>query len=230
MTGDVLLIYGAGTMVREVRSLSRQLSWIAPRFAEIVLLPSSYDLSHPSVSAFAAQWNEKYTVFCRELVSLDTARRARGKPRAILLGHDLSFHADLSSWAARPATGRGGLFRHDAEATYGKLPTDLDPVLDAAQGPDNDPAEFLDFVAGLEEVHTNRAHGAIAAAKMGRTVYFYANSYFKNGAIYDHSLAGMPNVHYVGRTPFSMKQYLRVKYWRTFRPLGPKKFKKVHRR
>lgn len=223
MTGDVLLIYGAGTMAREVRRLPQLLETIAPRFAEIVLLPSSFDLTDSRVRTFAELWNDKYTVFCRELVSLDSARRARGKPRAVLLGHDLAFHADLSSWATRPAAGRGGVFRRDAEAGYGQFPRDLDVVEDAAQAADSDPAGLLDYVAALAEVHTDRCHAAIAAAKMGRRVVFYPNSYFKNSAIYDHSLAGMPHVQFISRLPFSFRQYLRVKYWRTFRPTGPKR-------
>lgn len=229
MGGDVLLIYGAGTMAREVRALPRLLSDIAPRFSEIILLPSSYDLTHPRVRDFTELWNEKYTVFCRELLSLDTAREAKGKPRAVLLGHDLSFHADLSQWAALPASGSGGLFRHDAEAAYGRVPSHLGRARDAAQGPDNDPTPLLEYIGGFEELHTDRAHGAIAAAKMGRNVVFYPNCYFKNSGIYDHSLAGMPRVQFVSRPPFSFKQYLKVKYWRAFRPTGPKSFKQPRR-
>lgn len=225
MNGDVLLIYGAGTMARVVRTLPDLMTWIAPRFADIVLLPSSYDFTNSRVRLFSEQWNDKYTVFCRELLSLDTAKRARGKPRAILLGHDLSFHADVSRWAALPASGRGGLFRHDAEATFGRLPAGLDRSIDAAQGPDNDPAPLLEYIASFEEIHTDRIHAGIAAARMRRKVYIYQNSYFKNGAVFDHSLAGQPHVRFVSTRPFSFRQYLRVKYWRAFRPTGPKTFK-----
>lgn len=228
MGGDVLLIYGAGTMARESRGLPHLLRTLTPRFAEIVLLPSSYDLTHPRVKAFAELWNEKYTVFCRELVSLDTTRRARGKPRAVLLGHDLAFHADVSAWAGRPATGCGGVFRHDAEATYGRAPAQLDRIADAAQGPDDEPAGLLDFVAGCEEIHTDRCHAAIAAARLGRKVVLYPNCYFKNAAIYDHSLAGMPHVQFVSRMPFSLARYFQVKYWRLFRPTGPKRRRSKH--
>ena len=69
---------------------------------------------------------------------------------------------------------------------------------------------------------TDRCHGAITAAMMGRNVVFYRNSYFKNQAIYDHSLAGMPHVRFIKRTPFSLAQFFRVTYWSRMRPVEMK--------
>ena len=55
---------------------------------------------------------------------------------------------------------------------------------------------------------------------------FYRNNYFKNQAIYHHSLAGMPHVRFVKRTPFSLAQYFRVMYWARMRPVEMK-FRRV---
>ena len=222
LAGDVLLIYGAGAMSRGTHSLPRLLKVAAPRFADIVILPSSFDLKEPSVHDFAATWNEKYHVFCRELVSFDTLRRAGATPKVLLLGHDLAFHADLSAWAARPSEGRAGLFRQDNEATYGRVPKDLDVYEDASHGSDREPERLLDFVARYAEIHTDRCHGAIAGAMMGRRVVFYRNNYFKNQAIFHHSLAGLPHVRFVRKTPFSFARFLRVNYWKRMRPVEMK--------
>jgi exopolysaccharide biosynthesis predicted pyruvyltransferase EpsI len=222
MQGDVLLIHGAGAMSRGTHSLPRLLKVVAPRFADIVILPSSFDLTEPSVREFAANWDEKYHVFCRELVSFDALRSAGATPKVILLGHDLAFHADLKPWAARPAEGRAGIFRQDKEATYGRLPRDLEVRQDASYGSDREPERLLDFVARFTEIHTDRCHAAITAAMMGRNVSFYRNNYFKNQAIYDHSLAGMPHVHFVRSTPFSLAQFMRVNYWARVRPIEMK--------
>jgi hypothetical protein len=216
MHGDVLLIFGAGTLMRRKNPLLRQLAWITPRFAEVVLLPSSYDLDHPRVRSFARSWDQRYTVFCRELISFDSLRPPRVKPKAILLGHDLAFHVDVRPWAEKRASGRAGIFRHDEEAASGGFPRDLDDYNDVALGSDRDPDPMLDYIARHAEIHTDRCHVAIAAAMMRRTVVFYQNSYFKNRAIYDHSLAGQPHVTFVNRAPFSLKQYLRAAYWRRF--------------
>lgn len=222
MNGDVLLIYGAGALSRGTHTLPRLLISIAPRFSEIVILPSSFDLSEPRVQDFVETWNEKYTVFCRELVSFEAIRQARAKPKTLLLGHDLAFHANLSEWAARPHEGRAGLFRQDNEAAYGRLPRNLNVFEDASYGSDREPEKLLNFVARFSEIHTDRTHGAISAAMMGRRVIFYRNNYFKNRAIYDHSLAGLPNVRFVNRTPFSLRQFSRALYWGRMRPVEMK--------
>lgn len=220
--GEVLLIHGAGAMSRGTHTLPRLLSSVAPRFEEIVMLPGSFDTSEPAVRSFAATWNSKYSVFCRELVSFSALLALGVKPRSLLLGHDLAFHNDLSSWAQRPAQGRAGLFRQDNEAAYGRLPRDLDIYEDASYGTDREPQRLLDFVARFEEIHTDRCHGAITGAMMGRRVVFYRNSYFKNQAIYHHSLAGMPHVRFVQRTPFSFAQFSRAMYWGKVRPIEMK--------
>jgi exopolysaccharide biosynthesis predicted pyruvyltransferase EpsI len=222
MQGDVLLIHGAGAMSRGTHTLPRLMKMIAPRFAEIVILPSSFDLTEPHVRDFASTWDEKYSVFCRELVSFDAVREAGATPKILLLGHDLAFHADLKPWISKPAQGRAGIFRQDKEATYGRLPRDLDVREDASYGTDREPEKLLDFVARFEEIHTDRCHAAITGAMMGRTVVFYRNSYFKNQAIYDHSLAGMPHVRFVKKTPFSIAQFLRIMYWARMRPVEMK--------
>lgn len=222
MQGDVLLIHGAGAMSRGTHTLPRLLNSVAPRFEDIVILPASFDINEASVRNFAATWNNKYSVFCRELVSFDALRQAGAKPKVLLLGHDLAFHADLTAWSHRPAQGSAGLFRQDNEAAYGRLPRDLDVYDDASYGTDREPERLLDFVARFEEIHTDRCHGAITAAMMGRRVVFYRNSYFKNQAIYDHSLAGKPHVRFVRRTPFSFAQFSRAMYWGRVRPVEMK--------
>lgn len=216
VNGDVLLIYGAGTFMRRKNPLVHQLRWVVPRFAEVVLLPSSYDLNHPRVRSFVRSWDRRYTVFCRELVSFDALRPPKAKPKTILLGHDLAFHADVSRWADRRASGRAGVFRRDDEAATGGFPRDLDDYMDIALGSDRDPDPMLDYIARYSEIHTDRCQVAIAAAMMRRNVVFYQNSYFKNRAIYDHSLAGRPHVTFVTRTAFSLKQCVRAAYWRRF--------------
>jgi exopolysaccharide biosynthesis predicted pyruvyltransferase EpsI len=222
LQGDVLLVHGAGAMSRGTHSLPALLKVITRRFQEIVILPSSFDLAEPTVRDFASTWDEKYSVFCRELVSFDALKRSGATPKIILLGHDLAFHADLKDWAAKPALGRGGIFRQDKEATYGKLPRDLDAFEDASYGSDREPERLLEFVSRFTEIHTDRCHAAITGAMMGRNVVFYRNNYFKNQAIYHHSLAVWPHVHFVKRTPFSFSQFARVTYWARIRPIEMK--------
>jgi hypothetical protein len=219
--GDVLLVYGAGAMARGTHTLARLVPRLASRFRQIVMLPASYDLEARPVRRFAMSWGPKYTVYCRELVSLDSLRVAGTKPRALLLGHDMAFHADLSEWASRPNKGKIGIFRADNEASFSALPRGLE-MHDASYGSNFEPEKLLDFVARYSVIHTDRCHAAITGTMMGREVYFYRNNYFKNQAIYDQSLAQHPNIRFVRTSGFSIRQFIRATYWGRVRPLEMK--------
>ncbi|HWA86660.1 MAG TPA: hypothetical protein VG710_10585 [Opitutus sp.] len=212
MEGDVLLVYGAGPLARESRAFRRGLSTITNRFAEVVILPTSFDVDAPAVRDFSETWNRKFTVFCRELVSLDALRELRTSAKALLLGHDLAFHLDVSPWAARHGQGRAGIFRCDRDAAYDRVPRDFDAREDAALGPEREPGPLLDFISRFSEIHTDRSPAAIAAALMGRKVVFYRNRNFRNQAVYDHSLAGTTNVTFARRSAFSFVQFVRAHF------------------
>ena len=223
LQGDVLLVYGAGALSRGTHSLARKLESVAPRFGRVVIFPSSFDLAEPRVRALARSWDGRYFVFCRELRSFDALRLAPGvRPGLLMLGHDLAFHADLGAWAARAPAGKAGLFRLDNEASFGRRPRDFVVDEDASRGSEREPEPLLDYVARFAEIHTDRCHGAITAAMMGRRVVFYRTNYFKNQAIYEHSLAPLSHVRFVAEMPFSFRQFGRAIYWARVRPLEMK--------
>lgn len=59
--------------------------------------------------------------------------------------------------------------------------------------------KYLQFIDSCKEIHTNRLHGAIPAALLGKQVYFYDNSTHKCRDIYYHSMQGrFPNVTWMG--------------------------------
>ncbi len=60
--------------------------------------------------------------------------------------------------------------------------------------------EIFRLMSGADDIHTNRVHMAISGALLGKRVLMHANSYFKNQAVYEQSLAGpYPNVEWVER-------------------------------
>lgn len=219
--GDVLLVYGCGAFGRATHSLVDVTRRIASGFKQIILLPCSIELASRPVKQFVEQFDERYTVFCRERVSFDSLRGSGTRAAAIVLAHDLAFHTDLSAWAKRPHAGRAGLFRTDKEASQGALPRDL-PSQDASHGTEREPEKLLDYVARFSEVHTDRCHGAISGALMGRKVHFYRNNYFKNQAIYEHSLVHFPQVTFVRNQSFSARQWVHTMYWGRVRNLEMK--------
>lgn len=55
------------------------------------------------------------------------------------------------------------------------------------------------FLNQFEVVRTNRLHICIAAAILGKKVYFYGNSYWKNESVYEYSIKdNFPNVNWMG--------------------------------
>jgi exopolysaccharide biosynthesis predicted pyruvyltransferase EpsI len=57
---------------------------------------------------------------------------------------------------------------------------------------------LLRYIDLYDEVGTNRLHVAIGAALLGKRVRFHPNSYFKNRAVYEFSMADrFPDVEWV---------------------------------
>jgi exopolysaccharide biosynthesis predicted pyruvyltransferase EpsI len=97
-------------------------------------------------------------------------------------------------------------FRRDSEKTEVKIPSrniDVSAVFATGNMTRRDSLEttyrMMRFVDGFERVNTNRLHIAILSALLGKSVNFYANSYGKNQAVYEHSMANwFPNVKWCG--------------------------------
>lgn len=97
-------------------------------------------------------------------------------------------------------------FREDGERTKRPLPSDnLDLSRTFGWGHSSVRAvesatlAFLETINYFEEVESNRLHVAIAAAHLGKRVRLFANSYYKNRAVYEHSLAPrFPRVSWMG--------------------------------
>ncbi len=213
---EVLLVTGAGAFSRGTHTLPDLVEAYAPQVQQVVILPSSFDLESARVRRFVQTWDDKYTVFCREKVSYGQLTRAGLKAKTIYLSHDLAFWNDLQSWALMSHAGTVGIFRRDREAVFDRRPLDL-PGMDISRGPDTQPERLLDYVARFSVVHTDRTHAAITAAMMGREVWFYRNAYFKNQAIYEHSLSHLQHVRFIGKQPVSLRQLVAVAFTRYVR-------------
>lgn len=58
--------------------------------------------------------------------------------------------------------------------------------------------DFVMFIDQFSEVHTDRLHVCIAAARLGKTVYFSAGSYHKCRSVYENSISGQfDNVQWI---------------------------------
>lgn len=99
--------------------------------------------------------------------------------------------------------------RSDVESAGGAVPrdnVDLSEVFAYGTAPESvayrATRALLSYLDRSDRVVTNRLHGCIPAAMLGKRVLFYANSYFKNKAIYEFSLRDQyPNVTWCGTWP-----------------------------
>ena len=98
----------------------------------------------------------------------------------------------------RPPAGRVlNAFRTDGESTGIARPADnfdLSSIYDGWVAPEGFARfavrDFLAIAERYDEIRTNRLHVGIAGALLGKRVILYDNSYGKNRAVWEHSLAG----------------------------------------
>ncbi len=196
--GEVLLAPGAGNLCASYYGAAERISFYAPHFRRVVLLPSSVQTSCETVRRFLAALPPDADVFARERPSAAQIAGVIGADR-VHVDHDLAFEVDVSAWIARTARGTLYAFRADAESMGEPLPCGNFDV--SASSGEWMADFFLDVIASFAVVHTDRAHVAIAAAMLGRETHVYATSYHKVRAIYDLSLAAHPHVRYHERRP-----------------------------
>jgi hypothetical protein len=192
-SGRLLLAPGNGNLCVPYHSCVERVSAYADRFDTLAILPCSVELASDAVRGFLTALPSHAHVFCREAYSFALVRELVGPGRNVWLDHDLAIEADLSAWRH---AGRGTLyaFRVDPEST-GEPPPPGNVDVSALTG-EWMTELLLDVISTFASVHTDRAHVAIAAARLGRETHIYPNRYHKVRGIYEQSLARYDNAHF----------------------------------
>jgi hypothetical protein len=144
-------------------------------------------------------------------LDLDELRRGPLRLFAAPASARIAARLALRAWQRvrkpRPPAGRVlNAFRTDREATGIALPPDnfdLSKLYGGWVAPEGfariAARDFLAIADRYDEIRTNRLHVAIAGALLGKRVLLHDNSYGKNRAIWEHSLAGrFDNVEWRG--------------------------------
>jgi len=203
VSGQTLLVYGCGGFCVPYHHNVQRTRFYTQRFDKIYILPSSFDLSCDEVRRFIAELPKKIIVYCRERYSFEQVRQFAPYKENIFLDHDLAFYVNYSQYK-RPGTGTLIAFRRDSESI---VPLNIKRKLsflklrrnkDVSKGPATEGESLLSLVAKYREIFTDRAHVAIAAAMLGKETYLFPNSYHKVKGIYEYSLSGFRNVHWMG--------------------------------
>lgn len=180
--GHTALLAGSGGWCRPYHGIAQEtLKELEVRFERVIVLPSSFDVSvplvHDTLTATTA------LVFARERDSFQQVKDLC--PTG--LAHDTAFHYDYRAFRRRGA-GKLVAYRTDREGVGFELPPgNVDISLTCS-----DLDEWLWIIARHEEVETDRAHVMIAAAMLGKRVFYRPSRYHKVPAIAEYSLSRFP--------------------------------------
>ncbi|MGE0129565.1 MAG: polysaccharide pyruvyl transferase family protein [Blastocatellales bacterium] len=179
--GDLALISGGGAWCGPYHNTPKYLPMVEKKFRRVIVLPSSFDVSVESVREALAK--TRALVFARERVSYE---QIRGLCQADL-AHDCAFFFDFDPYRQ---TGAGLLnaYRTDIEAVPRNLPAGNNDVSSTCESLD----EWLWTISRHEVIKTDRAHVMIAAAMMGKQVFYRSSCYHKLPAIAEFALRSLP--------------------------------------
>lgn len=180
--GDTILLIGSGEWCRAFNHMPRHLQTAEARFRRVVVLPSSFECSVPAVrSALEAT---RALVFARELESY---RQIHGLCRADV-AYDGAFFFDYTPYR-REGCGELLAWRTDREsARADALPPGNRDISMTCRSLD----EWLRTISAHAVVRTDRAHVAIAAALLGKRVFYRPSNYHKVPAIAEFALRHFP--------------------------------------
>jgi exopolysaccharide biosynthesis predicted pyruvyltransferase EpsI len=201
--GKTLLVLGSGGFCLPYHRMPEKIIFYMSEFEEIIILPSSFDLSYVEVKSFIKNLPEKVTVFCREKYSYAQVLSSIADENNLFLDHDLALSFNYDAWK-RPGNGRLDAFRLDEESIYpGRIPKNNHDVSRNKEGKwepfqEQKWEELLHDISIYEQIHTDRAHVSIAGAMLGKQTFVYANNYHKLKGIYEYSLSNLPNVKWAG--------------------------------
>ena len=163
----------------------------------IVLLPHSIF----GREQLLASLSDRVIIVCRERQTLVHVLQHFPHKENVFISHDAAFYANMNELFERSSESPTEsktltCMRTDAEKTSAafdaKANVDVSrlfPDQSFLSGPKRIGCarDFLAYIDKYTHVKTNRLHVCIAAAKLGKTVEFYGNSYFKNEAVFNHS-------------------------------------------
>ncbi len=188
---------------------------------EAVLLPSTVS----GYRDFFTRYGRQITVFAREQVSYEHLRSIEALEGRVHLCHDLAFAVDFerTGWPEGLAgtEARLSLLRADEESRGHAKPRDnidlaliwnsiqwtnrsvcMPPLSAAAQ-----------LIYRFDDIESDRLHMSVLAALMGKRVTMRPNAYFKNKAVYEHSLHRFAHVIFANDSPDGQPELTTGNIW-----------------
>lgn len=188
---QTLFIDGGGNFIDYYNDVHDFLTEKAHLYENIVILP--HTIFGKRQIDVLNNIRGKVTVFCRERVSASFVNESLTHGE-LYLWHDCAFY---NSFDPNPK-GEGILqaFRTDMESAHEELPNSNIDV--SYNGYAKKPLDkLLGTLEKYKQVDTDRLHVALGAALLGKEVRLFPNSYYKNKAVFDYSLARFPKVSFI---------------------------------
>ncbi|OWT63858.1 polysaccharide pyruvyl transferase family protein [Candidimonas nitroreducens] len=174
----------------------------------LLILPSTINGFVDFFSRYAGQ----IIIFAREKLTYDNLKKVPGLEDRVFLSHDLAFALNFSRLDICAQPSRSGalhIFRQDAESKEGLIFAenyDLPLIWSHKEWADRGFClrmlrPVMELMQLLESIQTDRLHMSILGAMLGCRVDMYPGSYFKNVAVYEHSLSRFNTVQFVETLP-----------------------------
>ena len=181
VSGHTALVAGGGCWCGPYHDVAAHLPLIESKFKRVIIMPSSFDVSVPSVRS--ALSTTKALVFARERKSFDDICRLCDAK----IAYDCAFFFDYRPYLRH---GEGCLvsYRIDKESALSVVPESNHDISNSCSSLD----EWLWTIARHAVVKTDRAHVMIAAALLGKVVDYWTSSYHKVPSIADYALKSFP--------------------------------------
>jgi exopolysaccharide biosynthesis predicted pyruvyltransferase EpsI len=181
VSGHTAVVAGCGGWCGPYHDMVKHLPVIETKFERVIIMPSSFDVSVPSVRSTLAA--TKALVFARERKSFDDICRLCDAK----IAYDCAFYFDYRPYLRH---GEGCLvsYRTDVESVLSVIPEGNHDISRSCSSLD----EWLWTIARHAAVKTDRAHVMIAAALLGKDVDFWTSSYHKVPSIADYALKSFP--------------------------------------
>lgn len=189
-----LFIDGGGNLVDYYHNVRNFLERMKDRYQKVIILP--HTVYGEKQKELLRNLKNNIAIFCRERMSYEFVSKCAGNC-GVYLWHDMAFYNKID----KKESGAGVLnaFRNDVESIKINIPADN---IDISQnGYAKKPLDqLLHTISPYSVVNTDRLHVAIAATLLGKEVNLFANSYYKNKAVYEYSLKKYPNIKFIGTT------------------------------
>ena len=160
---------------------------------EIVLLPHTIK----NEDELIMNLGKNIKIICRELTSYKYVYGLILNKENVFLSYDMAFYIKNLNKYKKKGKGTLNCFRTDYEKTKIKIPDDNIDLSRVLSKPNHTydkniiksvSFSIFEYLSKYSTINTNRLHMAIAGSLLNKKVVMYANSYYKNKAVYNYSI------------------------------------------